>query len=170
MVKLSLREAIRHSNLVETIDVGGVFSFCIRPWAPCQLDELKPLVVRIFKEFKKQKGGEEIDALDAVISILEQDEYIADVYKIVYETIAHANEKIKYTVGGEPQESEIWDFAEFHDDFPLPVLFQAIRVIWEQNFAKNLFTGSAAKEKEQPTEEDAKAVLRKVEEAAPRSR
>lgn len=72
--KLSLRKALEHSILIEVLDLGA-FRLRIRPWAPAQLEELQPLVLKIFAEFKQfQKEAKEAEAAEKARKVKEKKE------------------------------------------------------------------------------------------------
>ncbi|MFH0814307.1 MAG: hypothetical protein V2A69_15940 [Pseudomonadota bacterium] len=122
-----------------------------------QIDELQPLLVKIIEEFKK--GPKDAPALDMILTLLKQKEYLESAVHIAYITVEKGNESIML----DGVEVALFTEEEFKQWIPLDVLLQIIKVIWSQNFEKNPFTGSKLKKVD---EKPVKKVIKETEATA----
>jgi len=135
--RISLRDCYLHSKQVESIVIADFFTLNIRPWTARQWDEIKPLVLRLLKEFKSMP--KDSDAFEMAIRFLEKDEYKKDILHLIYVTIERGNETI--TVNGSQIKQVLFSESEM-EDFEASDLIEIMQVIWKQNFEKNLLRGS----------------------------
>ena len=167
--RFSLAAALKHSQMLKPIEIAGA-RFLLRPWSSVELEELQPLLSRIFKEFKKYQDSKE-DVMDVVISILSQKEYMEDARHIVYVTIKNGNNTVLCLhpdgqKDSEPEEMELFTYEEFKSMLPFSEILKIVQVVWEQNFTKNQFISSKLNPpKSEETEVDPEATPREAEEA-----
>lgn len=145
----SLYSIMQHSSLMERYSLSDECTVKIQPWTPEIIDEIQPVIKELLAEFRnifnnyrteiKNEKTDDTTYFDIILKFVENNadkltKYVQDIVHIVYVTLHRSNRKIK--IGQE--EFDFFEEEEFAKDIFLSTIFDMARIIYDQNFTKNL--------------------------------
>jgi len=142
LARVSLRDAMMHTALCDTITIREGFELTVRPWTAVEVDDLKPLIVKILGDFKSITD-QKLTYIEGIVSLIEEkwNEYKSMVLHAAYVTLERSNKTLRI----DGVEYKFFSEEEMATELPISVVMETIILVWKQNFEKNLSRDSSEK-------------------------
>lgn len=151
--RINLRDIFEHAQQKEVVRIeNGVdchFDLTIYPWSATQWQELQPIIADVIGDLKLLDSNLKINEIkwSNILPILRDPKYSDQVLHLVYVTIQKGNNILDVVFNGESKKGLLFEEKDMREWLPPEYIFNIAKIAWEQNIAKNLFSGLKKEEK-----------------------
>lgn len=148
--RVTLRQVRMHSGQCDTLRIFDSFDLQIRPWTSEEIEEFAPIVTKLLTEIKHHTTKKEKDkeVWEVVVDMMNMSkEFLQDIRKIVYLTLKKSNETLHVKMGDKEQAMPFFTAEEYRSEIETPDIIKIGKVIFDQNYTKNLSTVSGLSQK-----------------------